>query len=171
MRTSKNSPTPLNAACIGVLCIAFSWLVHSPYKVIYNASRSAPRGWYALRPSHVIPVGALVVARLPDSPTRLADERHYLPKTVPFLKRVSAAPGDTVCERKGEVMIDGRLIASARVRDGAGRLLTPWAGCRVLAPDEFFLLNPDSNSSFDGRYYGPISRACVIGIALPLWTW
>ena len=171
LRTFTNVPPVVSAMLCGIAGIAFASLAQPTCKLLYNPSESAPRGWYAFRPARMYPVGVLVVAHLPEGAARLANERHFLPATVPLLKRVAAVSGERVCERDGVVTINGQVAARARSRDGAGRLLTPWTGCRVLAQDELFLLNRDSSSSFDARYFGPIHRSSVIGWAIPIWTW
>ena len=35
---------------------------------------------------------------------------------------------------------------------------------------EFFLLQPHP-LSFDSRYFGPVLRCDIVGVARPLWTW
>jgi len=55
--------------------------------------------------------------------------------------------------------------------DREGRPLPAWQGCRPLAPGEVFLLMANIPASFDGRYFGPIPRAAIIGRLVPLCTW
>jgi hypothetical protein len=38
-----------------------------------------------------------------------------------------------VCERGGDVTIEGRHVANALPKDGQGRPLTSWSGCRALS--------------------------------------
>jgi conjugative transfer signal peptidase TraF len=140
-------------------------------RVYYNPSTSAPRGWYWRAESSTYPVGTLTFARLPEDAAKTADDRQYIPRTVPLLKRVVAVQGYRVCESGGTVRINGQLVASALERDGQGRNLRPWDGCRVLARDEFFLLNLENSASFDSRYFGPIVDSMFLGKAIPLWTW
>ena len=61
-------------------------------------------------------------------------------------------------------------MGQARERDGRGRPLPVWQGCRVLAAGEIFVMNWQSADSFDGRYFGPIPSSAVIGDAIPVWT-
>jgi len=171
MRHREDVPPPLIATFFALLGMAVATVAQPSYKVLYSPTDSVPRGWYALRPALSLPVGALVLVRLPDLARRLADARRYLPATVPALKYIAANSGDRVCERRGEVMINGELIARARSQDGAGRVLSTWSGCRALAADELFLLNPRSDASFDSRYFGPVSRTRVIGVAFAIRTW
>ena len=81
-----------------------------------------------------------------------------------------ALPGQRVCRSGLTISIDGREMGNARERDAIGRRLPVWQGCRIIAADELFLMNPQSARSLDGRYFGPIAISAVIGRALPLWT-
>jgi len=142
-----------------------------PHRIFFNPSASAPRGWYWLAGSPSYELGTFTISRLPRSAAALADDRHYIPRTIPVLKQIAAATGDWVCESAGDVVIDGRFLARAVAQDGSGRDLNPWQGCRILAAREYFLLNPNSPQSFDSRYFGPVSESMLLGTARPLWTW
>jgi type IV secretory pathway protease TraF len=54
--------------------------------------------------------------------------------------------------------------------DRTGRPLQPYRGCRLLREDEVFLLNVRAPSSLDGRYFGPLNRAQIVGRVTPLWV-
>jgi type IV secretory pathway protease TraF len=56
-------------------------------------------------------------------------------------------------------------------RDLVGRPLVAARLCRPLRVGEVFLLNPDAPRSLDGRYFGPLPRASIVGRLHPLWTW
>jgi len=86
---------------------------------------------------------------------------------VPFLKRVVGLSGDRVCRLDEQVLINGKAIATALKRDGQGRKLPDWQGCHILTEDSIFLLQ-DHPQSFDGRYFGPVNRALIIGRATRL---
>lgn len=139
--------------------------------VIYNPSESAPRGWYAVRATTVVSDRRYVLVRLPPTVQKLAGQRGYLPMGVPLVKNVAASVGDEVCERDGLVQINGVAVAVALPRDGAGREMVAWSGCRRLGDGEVFLVSTTSSASFDSRYYGPMERDAVIGEAIPLWIW
>lgn len=150
-----------------------AWLPAEPartLRLIYNASDSAPRGFYVVRqdqPAH----GDWAITGLSPDAAALAAERQYLPINVPLLKRVAAMYGEHVCVRDGRVIIDGQDIVRALNRDSLGRALAPWRGCRLLAEDEFFLLSDHHESSFDSRYFGPISGVALLGVAVSIWVW
>ena len=142
---------------------------HSPL-LVWNASASVPIGLYAIQPVDQLGINELVVVRPPDNLASLLANGGYLPRGVPLVKRVAALPGQTVCRVGGAVTIDTIAAGEARERDSRGRPLPVWQGCRVLADGEVFLMNPQSADSFDGRYFGPLPAASIVGRATPLWT-
>ncbi len=161
----------LGVATGALLLIAVAaWAPWSAW-LVYNPSDSAPRGWYAWCPVRPWRPGAPVFARLPAAAADLAHQRGYLPRRLPILKRIGAVGGQHACVRGGLVRIDGRVLALARARDGAGRPLAAWPGCRTLASDEVFLFATGHGASFDSRYFGPVNRQHILGEAVPLWTW
>ena len=88
---------------------------------------------------------------------------------MPFLKHVAALAGQTVCRIGRSVTVDAIEMGDARERDSRGRALPVWQGCRVIAKGEVFLMNPRSADSLDGRYFGPLPAASIVGRAKPLW--
>lgn len=137
--------------------------------IIYNASASAPLGFYRVL-ADPIRRGDLALARTPNSVRRLASERGYLPEGVPLVKRVAALDGDTVCAVGRAITIDGRAVAKQLAADHLGRPLPAWAGCRTLGPGEVFLLMEGVQDSFDSRYFGPVPTSAIIGKLVPLWA-
>jgi len=169
----RNLSLPRRWSLLGA-CAVFSLAVsshgHAP-RLIYNPSASAPKGWYTLSAARDLKVDDYVLADLPEVSKRLANERGYLPQTVPLLKRIGAIADQFVCVRGRALWIDGRLVATALTQDREGRKLIAWKGCRVLEADEFLLISSENSASFDSRYVGPIRMTNVIGKASPLWTW
>ena len=139
-------------------------------RLIWNASASAPLGLYWVGRS-LPEQGQLVLVETPESVRALAAARGYLPAGVPLVKRVVALAGAEVCGLDRLVLIDGRAVAERLAQDAQGRPLPAWNGCRVLEPDEIFLLQEGVAGSFDGRYFGPVKRSTVLGILVPLWTY
>lgn len=86
-----------------------------------------------------------------------------------MVKRIAALQGDSVCRSGQAVTVNGTIRAIALARDSAGREMPVWAGCRVLQRDQVLVLT-DPPSSFDGRYFGVLSRQNVIERIAPLWT-
>ena len=138
--------------------------------LVWNASASVPIGLYQVTPATHLTVTDLVVA-LPPAPlaAMLADEG-YLPRGVPLIKRVLALPGQTICRTGVFVTVDRILMGSAREKDRNGHPLPSWQGCRVVATYHVFLMNWEEPNSLDGRYFGTLPLASVVGRAEPLWT-
>lgn len=167
-----NQPNRVVAVMLlGLTTLALAAGTDPPYRLVYNPSESAPRGWYALLPERHPRTGEWVLVHLPKTIARLADERGYLPVHVPILKRIGAQSGEEVCAKRGGIFIEGQRVAQALERDSRGRPLPQWSGCRTLKPEELFLLSSYSPDSFDGRYFGPVRRSAVMGQAVSLWTW
>ncbi len=152
--------------------LGFVWAAIFPVspRFIWNASASVPIGLYAIRPAGALHVTELVVVRPPAALASFLDQRRYLPKGVPMLKRILALPGQTVCRSDRTIIVDGIAMGEARDHDSNGRTLPTWHGCRVVGGDEVFLMNWQSEDSFDGRYFGPLPVSTIAGRADPLWT-
>lgn len=152
-----------------VAAIALSAFVDIPTAIIWNTSPSVPIGFYLIRSAEALKVSDVVLVEPPERLARFITLRGYLPPGVPLLKRVAGLPGQTVCCRNRTVTVDGVEMGVALEHDRFGRRMPVWKGCRQIAADEVFLMNPDAPTSLDGRYFGPISSISVLGSAVPLW--
>ena len=141
-----------------------------PTRLIWNATASAPIGFYTVVPADVVEVPELVVIAPPEPLERFMVERGYIGRGVPLMKRVAALPGQQVCRTGDAVTVDTVPIGGALDRDRRGRPLPVWQGCRTLAAGELLLLNPDHPDSLDGRYFGPLRASAVLGRAIPILT-
>jgi conjugative transfer signal peptidase TraF len=138
---------------------------------IWNASASVPIGLYSLRSAKRFHVTELVAVEPPEPLATFLDLNGYLPVGVRMLKRILALPGQTVCRMDLTISVDNIAVGEAKDRDGQGRPLPRWQGCRVVGDGELFLMNWQSDDSLDGRYFGFLPASAVIGRALPVWTW
>ncbi|WP_299631954.1 S26 family signal peptidase [uncultured Roseobacter sp.] len=154
----------------GIALIAFSAIVRANPILVWNASASVPIGFYAVQPLDTPNVGDLVVL---EPPSPLGDwllEQGHLGADVPLIKHVAALPGQHVCRTEVEVSIDGVTVAIAKERDRFDRPLPIWQGCHLLSDNQVFFLNPDTEASLDGRYFGPLPRDTIVGRVVPIWT-
>lgn len=160
----------LIVTAMAVLGIAAVSVVETPLRLIWNATTSAPIGFYTVAPADRIEVPELVAIMPPEPLAAFMVERGYVARGVPLLKRVLGLPGQRVCRHDRTITVDDVEMGEALERDRIGRDLPVWQGCSVIGEGELFLMNWDVRDSLDGRYFGPIPTSSVIGQALPLWT-
>ena len=158
--------TTLAAATVGLSTIG----ERSVPRYLWNVSNSVPIGLYRLSPIGRLAVTELVAVAPPEPTATFLADGDYLPRNVPMLKRVLALPGQTVCREHLTITVDAIAMGIARERDGRGRPLPVWQGCRVIASGQVFLMNWQSADSLDGRYFGVLPAAAIIGRAEPVWT-
>jgi conjugative transfer signal peptidase TraF len=158
------------AMTFGAVALVMSTMGEATPDYIWNASKSAPIGFYQVQPVGRLVVTELVAVRPPEPLATFLDLNGYLPIGVPMLKRVLALPGQTVCRKGLTISVDAIDMGQALSRDRRGRPLPVWQGCRVVGADEVFLMNWQSEDSLDGRYFGLVPQSSVIGKALPMWT-
>ncbi|MDD1522877.1 MULTISPECIES: S26 family signal peptidase [Bradyrhizobium] len=167
-----NGSLKILIAMFGTAAALIATIVLEPLPLyIWNASASVPIGLYRLRPADQYQVTELVAVQPPEPLATFLDLNGYLAIGVPMLKRVLALPGQRVCRAGLTISVDDIAMGEARDRDGRGRPLPKWQGCRVVGDGELFLMNWQSRDSLDGRYFGFLPASAVIGRALPVWTW
>lgn len=160
----------LAATSVAVLGIAAASATPMPLKLIWNATASAPVGFYTVSPTGRIEVPDLVAVMPPEPFASFMVERGYVGRDVPILKHVVGLPGQRVCRDGRAITVDDVPLGDARDRDSRGRDLPIWWGCRVIGGGELFLMNLEATDSLDGRYFGPFPASAVIGRATPLFT-
>lgn len=162
--------TIATAAAASLFAVSFTAVaVLDPLpRIIWNASASAPLGLYRIEPERNPSVGTLVAVAPPEHLGRWLAARGYLGERVPLLKQVAARAGQRVCRIGVVVSVDARPVAVALARDGRGRSLPVWQGCRTLHAGELLMLNSDHADSMDGRYFGPLPASTVLGRAVPI---
>jgi len=154
----------LGLALLILACVAIT-VTHAEPLLIYNPSQSVPSGFY-LRSDVTPQRGAFVTVAAAEVASDYATLRDYADHSDYFLKRVAAAEGQVVCAEDERISIDGVQVATRAARDGEGRALPTWRGCHRLGTGEVFLLG-DTDDSFDGRYWGPISADLIQGVWRP----
>lgn len=156
-------------AFITVGAVALSTAVDLPPVLLWNASSSVPIGLYRLQSVDDLSPRLLVAVAPPDPMAAFIAERGYLPPDIPLLKHVAGLPEQIVCRIGRSITVDGFSLGEAQRTDSRGRPMPVWRGCRRIASDEVFLMNPDAEHSLDGRYFGPIARSAILAEAIPIW--
>ena len=154
------------ALVLGSAAAVFGVVFDPQHKVIWNRSASAPEGlyWFTDKP---LLIGQWAVLSAGSAAAEWAENRGYVGADWPLLKKVAGLPGDTICREGVTIFINDQQAAEAHLVDTQGRDLPSWAGCRTLSAGEVFLLSPHP-SSLDGRYFGPVPEADILGVAVPL---
>lgn len=160
---------PLFGVATGIAAIIASVPV-KPVALVWNASASVPVGLYTIAPAGTMHSGMIAAVRPAPDMARLMTARGYLGSGALLLKPVAATAGQTVCRDGFAITIDGRHAATALRADRIGRPLPAWSGCLILPPGTVFLLARDVPASFDGRYFGQVATARIVGRAIPVWT-
>lgn len=91
-----------------------------------------------------------------------------------LMKRILATGGDAVTVDADGVRVNGLLMphSAPLAADGAGRPLPRFQADRyVLSASEVLLMSDVSSTSFDGRYFGPVGRAQIKTVIVPVLTW
>jgi conjugative transfer signal peptidase TraF len=161
----------LAAISVANVAVLIGLNVQTPL-VVYNASGSAPLGFYYVE-NRLPARGELAVIKPPAKLELMIVARGILPPSVPLVKQIAAIGGDEVCRSNdpvSNIAINGKAVAEVFDKDREGRQLPSWDGCVRLVEGEYFLLQPHPYS-FDSRYFGPIMRCDILGVAQPLWTW
>jgi conjugative transfer signal peptidase TraF len=156
-----------------VVIAVIASLILFGHRLIVNRTHSLPVGLYYW--SDVpIKIGSIVLFK-PDQSTleQLGIERGYEARELPLLKRVVALAGDVVSVSSSGVSINGQLLANSAplFHDEAGRTL-------AMAPLDHFSLGTDqaflmgvTPTSWDSRYFGPVSLSRCSGSFVPVLTW
>lgn len=91
-----------------------------------------------------------------------------------MMKRILAAGTDVVTVDAGGVRVNGVLLphSTPLTADLAGRTMPRFRADRhVLGASEVLPMSDVSSTSFDGRYFGPVSRAQIKTVIVPVLTW
>jgi conjugative transfer signal peptidase TraF len=141
-------------------------------QIVIDTSPSVTPGLY-VRSSAAPAVGQLVEFRIPASVRSYIHSRTgHDGQDWYILKPIVAGSGDRVDTTRGDLLINGKLVAPMPpMRDGFGNLLPRWTENRVLERDEYFVFSDRIPNSFDSRCYGPVKRDEIESVRRPLITW
>jgi conjugative transfer signal peptidase TraF len=160
----------LITAMISITMVTVASLAKQRPRLMWNATESVPVGVYTIAPIRKLLVTNLVVVAPPEPLAVFLADGGYLPLGVPLIKPILALSGQLICRHELRVSVDGTEVGVALDNDRHGRALPVWQGCRMIKPDEVFLMSRHKPTSLDGRYFGQIPLSAIVGLAEPLWT-
>jgi type IV secretory pathway protease TraF len=138
--------------------------------IIINETISMAKGTYVRTgDAQSLKRGDIIAMPMNASAESYLGEKLGYPKDTMLIKRVAGLSGDVMCRQGIEVSINTQTVYAAP-RDSGGNVLPPWSGCHVLLPNEVFLLG-DHASSFDSRYFGPVTKPELSGTYKAVMTW
>jgi signal peptidase I len=79
-----------------------------------------------------------------------------------FIKRLIGLPGETVADKRGRILVDGRSLAEPYI-PAARRAQDSIFGTWHVPRGQYFLLGDNRGSSCDSRVWGSVPRRNLIG--------
>ena len=172
-------------AIVGVLvlnAVVGLWMQHD--HLVFNDSTCESVGFYKLLGSpYPLHVGELVEVEIPGPAHHPAVAEglkyHWFPAGQPWIKDISAVPGQTVKLTRAGVWVgsadgkDSHFLPNSRIdRWTPGhhhRIIHYPFGVYHLKRGQIWLYAP-GNYAFDSSYYGPVPEFHILQRAVPWWT-
>lgn len=143
-----------------------------------NTTKSIPIGIY-LTSNENIEIGSFVLFCPPDNDIFLAaKKRNYI--TSGFcegdygymMKQVVGQCGDNINITNEGLFVNGQIIPHSKLieKDLDGNSLPVYSKSYFLKENEVLLMSNVSDTSFDGRYFGPINKKQILTVVNPLIT-
>lgn len=142
------------------------------YWLTYQVTPSVPMGWYWISPpKYPLHRQQIVVFKPPRATRRFLQSHHWLPDAGMMMKYVIGIPGDWVCNEDGRIKVGDRILGPIWQKAPNSSVSLPVHHfCRIIKAHNYLLMNPSVENSYDGRYFGPVSKSAIKGIAHPIWT-
>jgi signal peptidase I len=85
------------------------------------------------------------------------------------VKRIIAAPGDSIFLKNGSVYVNGRKLSEAYLAPGTPTFTESKYRDQLIlcGQDQYFLLGDNRQNSIDSRTYGPVPRGNILGPIIP----
>lgn len=84
---------------------------------------------------------------------------------IPLIKRVIAAPGDTLMLENDQVFVNGAPLVEPYVH-GAPTACWQYCGAMTLASGQYFVMGDNRVNSLDSRSFGPVNEQDILGHVL-----
>lgn len=157
-----------------IFCILFQYLLfytnffHDLF--IYNHTNSLPCGIYLKIPYSSINKNDYVVIDIPENVRKLCEERGWLKKDEPLLKKVGGLEGDTFIISDKDFYINNSYIGPIFEVDNQNNPMPKIRGSFTIRQHCFIPYSDYITRSFDGRYFGEIPLSYIKFKVIPLIT-
>ena len=138
------------------------------YRLTYQVSPSMKEGWYLIEPVSQIHRHEVLVFYPPTATRTFLTRQHWLPEDGLMMKYVFGMPGDFVCNQQGMLRVNGQTMGRVMVFYAPHKKLPNLGFCEQLSQNHFLMISLRDPHSFDGRYFGPVSRSAIVGQAIEL---
>jgi conjugative transfer signal peptidase TraF len=155
---------PLLLALI-ILLLALSLRIHG-YGLTYQTTDSMPKGLYVIKPAHHLKRNDIVIFYPPAFALAFLMQQKLIPKNAILMKSVMAVEGDYICKKNQKLWINHRYIAPVYAHTLTNKRLPNKKFCQTLHANQYLLISTYVAHSFDGRYFGPVSKSRIIGKAI-----
>lgn len=78
------------------------------------------------------------------------------------IKRIVGLPGETIAFYNGELHINGEVYEEKYLNEDCIQESKSQEWIFTLGEDEYLILGDNRDNSYDGRYYGPISKELIL---------
>jgi conjugative transfer signal peptidase TraF len=136
----------------------------------FNYTSSMPIGFYLIKSNSSLNIERYVVVKLPDDILLYGYKRGYLlTDNTKVIKQIIAKPGDNVILTNEEIIVNGvAFYAPTHKYDSLNRSLHIYPRGKYFNTDRYWLYGSgNKKESWDSRYYGPIEKSHIIGLAIP----
>ncbi len=162
------------SAVVSVITTLYGYAAYSHFNgppLVFNGTQSAPRGFYYRDLTSTLSRGTLVAFAGPRLVESRLQGRIPTRNTPYLLKRIGAISGDIICARGSRFQVNGRHpLRIPRLSRRGTRFPRLFHGCTTVKEHQWLPLGVHLRTSFDGRYYGPLNRALIVGAYKPLLT-
>jgi len=112
---------------------------------------------------HAVHRGDIVVFKTPKG----SDGRPIDPTIKDLVKRVIGLPGETVGERDGQILINGKVLKEsylpARTISNCASFAPQCFPTGRLPANQYWVMGDNRPNSRDSRYFGPIPKSEIVG--------
>jgi type IV secretory pathway protease TraF len=138
------------------------------FMLTYQVTPSMPKGFYLIIPAKTFSYKSIVVFHPPDAALKFLLQHHWIPSSGLLMKYVMAIPKDFVCKKNHLIWINNKKTVPVFHYFAPGKPLPNTAFCHRLGKNQYLLLSNKISHSFDGRYFGPVTKPQIIGKGIKL---